>query len=264
MPRRRPDPAGGDRRHRDDAPFWLAVAAAAVTVVLTGTAFWLSYQHLSEVAAAHSLRGAKVRSWAWPATVDLFIVVGELLILRASLLGRLDWWAVGLTVAGSGGSVVLNVAGVGADAGPLDYLVAAIPPLAALLAFGALMRQLHEHLTAPAADTPPDTDVPAESPAPDTETTIDPTSYTNPAEAVIRPLYDQFGTRPTTAQMRTAMAAAGIRPAASTARDARRRIEQREPHLAPRPELAPRRQARPVRELPPGSTPQPQPHDFSS
>ncbi|MFJ2722414.1 DUF2637 domain-containing protein [Streptomyces sp. NPDC087437] len=122
-----------------------------MSVILTAAAFWLSYFHLHDVADGHGLQGATERAWAWPATIDLFIIVGELLILRASLRHTVDWWAIGLTVAGSGGSIALNVAGVGMDAAPLDYVVAAVPPVAALLAFGALMRQVHEHLAMRAA-----------------------------------------------------------------------------------------------------------------
>ena len=124
----------------------LAVAAGLVIIALTAAAFWLSYAHLAEVALAHGMRGKEVRAWAWPATLDLFIVAGELLMLRAALAGRVDWWAIGLTVAGSGGSIALNVAGVGSHAELLDYVVAAVPPTAALLAFGALMRQIHQAL----------------------------------------------------------------------------------------------------------------------
>ncbi|WP_455360002.1 DUF2637 domain-containing protein [Streptomyces sp. SYSU K21746] len=122
----------------------LAAGAAAVTVALTGTAFWLSYEHLHDVAAANGLSG--LRAWAWPGTVDLFIVAGELLILRAALRGRFDWFAYLLAGAGSLASIALNVAGVGWGAEPLEYVVAAVPPVAALLAFGALMRQVHEAL----------------------------------------------------------------------------------------------------------------------
>ncbi|MCF3104505.1 DUF2637 domain-containing protein [Streptomyces roseoverticillatus] len=124
----------------------ITVLASGLTMVLTAIAFWLSYEHLQGVAAGHGLRQATARSWAWPATVDLFIVVGELLILRASLTRRVDLWAISLATAGSGGSIALNVAGVGAGAVPLDYVVAAVPPVAALLAFGALMRQVHAYL----------------------------------------------------------------------------------------------------------------------
>ncbi|MFD5272266.1 DUF2637 domain-containing protein [Streptomyces sp. NPDC058335] len=131
----------------------ITVIAAVLTVLLTAVAFWLSYEHLQEVAAAHGMASAVARSWAWPATVDLFIVIGELLILRASLAHKVDWWAIGLVTAGDGASIALNVAGVGKDANALNYVVAAVPPVAALLAFGALMRQVHAYL-ARRASTP--------------------------------------------------------------------------------------------------------------
>lgn len=124
----------------------LAIAAGLVIVALTAAAFWLSYAHLAEVALAHGMRDKEVRAWAWPATLDLFIVAGELLMLRAAIAGRVDWWAIALTVVGSVSSIALNVAGVGTAAQPLDHVVAAVPPTAALLAFGALMRQIHQAL----------------------------------------------------------------------------------------------------------------------
>lgn len=126
----------------------LAVVAAVASIILTMAAFWLSYEHLHDVASRYGLGHSAVRSWAWPATVDLFILIGEVLILRASLRRTVDPWAIGLTVVGSGGSIALNVAGVGSHAQPMDYVVAAVPPIAALLAFGALMRQLHGALAA--------------------------------------------------------------------------------------------------------------------
>lgn len=121
----------------------LTVAAGVVIVVLTGAAFWLSYAHLHDVAATYGLGGSPERAWAWPATLDLFIVAGEVLMLVAALNGKRDPWAIGLTVTGSVGSIALNVLGVGGGADPLEYVVAAVPPAAALLAFGALMRQVH-------------------------------------------------------------------------------------------------------------------------
>jgi hypothetical protein len=130
----------------------LATIAAVASIALTGAAFWLSYEHLHDVAHGHGLTD-QARAWAWPATVDLFIVIGEVLMLRAALAGRTDRWAIFLTVAGSAGSIGLNVAGVGAAADSMDYVVAAVPPVAALLAFGAIMRQLHGALTR-SASTP--------------------------------------------------------------------------------------------------------------
>ncbi|MFD5105703.1 DUF2637 domain-containing protein [Streptomyces cinereoruber] len=129
----------------------LAIGAGVVIIALTGAAFWLSYAHLAEVALGHGLGQAPARAWAWPATLDLFIVAGELLMLRAALAKRVDGWAIALTAVGSVGSIVLNVAGVTGTRDPgmvpvLDYVVAAVPPTAALLAFGALMRQIHQAL----------------------------------------------------------------------------------------------------------------------
>ncbi|WP_406143267.1 DUF2637 domain-containing protein [Streptomyces anulatus] len=129
----------------------LAAGAAVVTVLLTGAAFWLSYEHLHDVADTNGLDGE--RAWVWPATVDLFIIAGELLMLRAAIRNRIDGWAIALAATGSLGSIALNVAGVGDGAQPMEYVVAAVPPTAALVAFGALMRQVHEALaTARPAD----------------------------------------------------------------------------------------------------------------
>lgn len=122
----------------------LGAGATVVTVLLTGAAFWLSYEHLHDVADGNGLDGE--RAWVWPATVDLFIIAGELLMLRAALRNRIDGWAIALAATGSLGSIALNVAGVGDGARPMEYVVAAVPPVAALLAFGALMRQVHEAL----------------------------------------------------------------------------------------------------------------------
>lgn len=129
------------------------IAAGLVIVALTGVAFWLSYAHLADVAGAHGLGHSAERQWAWPATLDAFIIAGELLMLRAGLRGQRDWCAVGLTVAGSLGSIGLNVAGVGTGAAFLDYVVAAVPPAAALLAFGALMRQIRGLVAEPTTQT---------------------------------------------------------------------------------------------------------------
>ncbi|MFK0182328.1 DUF2637 domain-containing protein [Streptomyces xanthochromogenes] len=245
----------------------ITVVAAALTVILTGIAFWLSYEHLQEVSGRHGLVDGSARSWAWPATVDLFIVIGELLILRASLAKGIDGWAIALATTGSLGSIALNVTGVGADARPLDYVVAAVPPIAALLAFGALMRQVHTYL-ARRALTPPLTGVdpaltpvnatverddirateaalptaPARPELPPSEgavnhpsTAVDlcpPVIYTNRNDQLIRALYGMSFVRPSTRQMTEAMSDAGLGGSESTARTARGRVETTEPYLA--------------------------------
>jgi hypothetical protein len=143
----------------------LAVIAAIASIGLTAAAFWLSYEHLHDVAHAHGLADA-ARSWAWPATVDLFILIGEVLMLRGSLAGRIDPWSIVLTSIGSTGSIALNVAGVGTHADVMDYVVAAVPPVAALLAFGALMRQIHGALAGRvAAEGEATEEVPLSAPA---------------------------------------------------------------------------------------------------
>lgn len=136
---------------RESAERVSLAAAGVVITVLTVAAFWLSYAHLAGVARTNGLGVSEARTWAWPATLDLFIVAGELLMLRAGFRRERDWWAYGLTVAGSVGSIGLNVAGVGGHAAFLAYLVAAVPPTAALLAFGALMRQVHGLVATPVA-----------------------------------------------------------------------------------------------------------------
>ncbi|WP_420706177.1 DUF2637 domain-containing protein [Streptomyces sp. NRRL B-24484] len=250
----RPDAVTAASSTPDEAPAVAALAALAafVTIALTATAFWLSYEHLHDVAARYGLQAAEARAWAWPATVDLFIVAGEVLILRASLLRRVDPWAIALTAAGSLGSIALNVAGVGTGARPLDYVVAAVPPIAALLAFGALMRQVHDRIaalaTAPAtapsapddedpvylsspADEQPQADEPATEPAEDDEQPAERPTYELPIDELIRCLYDIHQGRPTTGQMTAAMSEAGLGDAPSTARASRARIEAREPRL---------------------------------
>lgn len=122
--------------------------AGAVIVILTIGAFWLSYAHLHGVAADNGLAGSPARAWAWPACLDAFIIAGELLLLHNAVRkDDQDWWAITATVAGSVGSIALNVSGV-QDTGVrhvLPYLVAAVPPSAALLGFGLLMRQVHRY-----------------------------------------------------------------------------------------------------------------------
>ena len=182
----------------------LATAAGCVIIALTVAAFWLSYAHLAEVATAHGLGAAAERAWAWPATLDLFIVAGELLMLRAALTKCVDPWAIGLTVVGSGGSIALNVAGVGAAADPLNYVVAAVPPTAALLAFGALMRQVHQALAGRAEVTedaaPVTTEVTIERGAPVPVPVVTRPVIALPAAS---PMWDEFTTSKATTAVAT-------------------------------------------------------------
>lgn len=153
------------------------VAAGIVIIVLTAGAFWLSYAHLAGIAGQHGLASSPMRRWAWPATLDAFIIAGELLMLRASLRRVTDWWAVGVTVIGSAGSIVLNVAGVSGTGNPravplLDYVVAAVPPAAAMVAFAVLMRQVHQLVERPVSH--PDS-ASVQVPEPSAATSVRPT-----------------------------------------------------------------------------------------
>lgn len=184
----------------------LASGAAAVTVALTATAFWLSYEHLHDVADDNGLEGA--RAWAWPGTVDMFIVAGELLILRAALRGRFDWFAYLLAGVGSLGSIALNVAGVGWGASPLEYVVAAVPPVAALLAFAAVMRQVHERLAGHAEE--PEVTAPVTAPVTVERIKVEPLKVATPPVIELpasSPLWDEFLTTDATSKMTAAVPA---------------------------------------------------------
>ena len=133
---------------------------AVTTVAATVTGFWLSYAGLHSFALRSGLHGAE--AWAWPASVDLFIMVGELGLTVSAIRHIKDPLAWGYLLAGFGPSVVFNVLHVAAVTPAWGrYAVAAVPPVAAMLALAALMRQVfrlavEEHLTtAPAPGTAP-------------------------------------------------------------------------------------------------------------
>ncbi|MEV1079897.1 DUF2637 domain-containing protein [Streptomyces sp. NPDC050211] len=219
----------------------LAITAAGLIFLLTGVSLWLSYEHLHDVGARHGFADDPIRAWAWPATLDLFYAAGEVLILRAALARRVDWWAISLVVFGAGGSIALNIAGVGPGAEPLDYVVAAVPPVASLLAFGALMNQLYR-LLVPAQDVTPvvtperPATAPVMPPAPAAPPAPKPITYSDPRCAAVRPLYDN-GTRPGTKAMRTAIIAAGFADLSDGVirGQLRAEVERHEPHLAQLP-----------------------------
>ncbi|MFJ4918126.1 DUF2637 domain-containing protein [Streptomyces sp. NPDC088726] len=257
-------PSGGGTRSQ--TILRLAVLAALLTIGLTAVTFWLSYEALHTLASANGLHGE--RAWAWPATIDAFIVIGEVLILRASLLRRVDWLAVFLTASGSVGSIVLNVASAG-EVDRMTQVVHAVPPCAALLIFTALMRQIYRALSTPAVapsasvDTVEKTPVvarvapveqaPVLPPKPQQAPQLPPAEEQHPAPIVyrdprctaIRPLYNNK-TRPGTTAMRDALLAAGYgRVGDSTIRGIiRAEVEEHEPVLATYPPaLAPARTA---------------------
>jgi hypothetical protein len=133
----------------------LAAAVAAATVV----GFWLSYAGLHDFATRNGLAGAE--AWAWPGSCDLFILAGELGITISAIRHRKDLAAWGYLVIGFGASVAFNVLHV--LPGVLTwgkYAVAAVPPVAAMLALAALMRQVYR-LAIEADAAPPEPVKPA-------------------------------------------------------------------------------------------------------
>jgi len=115
---------------------------AVVTVVATGIGFWLSYAGLHSFAVRAGVTGAE--AWAWPSSVDLFILAGELGITISTLRdGRYDWRAWVYFGAGCGPSVTFNILHASAQLPEWTrYAVGATPPVAAVLALAALMTQV--------------------------------------------------------------------------------------------------------------------------
>jgi hypothetical protein len=132
----------------------MVVATAAATAV----GFWLSYDGLHAFALHARLRGAE--AWAWPGSVDLFILAGESGVTLAALRRQTDRAAWVYLAIGFAASVCANILQV--DTAALAwtrYAVAATPPIAAMLALAALLRQVYrsaEHRTTPepAAEIP--------------------------------------------------------------------------------------------------------------
>jgi hypothetical protein len=134
------------------------VIAAMVVAVTAATAvgFWLSYGGLHDFAVtAGGLTGPE--AWAWPASVDLFIVAGEAGVTISALRHRRDLMAWGYLLVGFAASVTGNVLHVHPGYLPwAKYAVAAVPPVAAMLALAALLRHVYRlALDAHLATAPP-------------------------------------------------------------------------------------------------------------
>lgn len=117
---------------------FMAFATVAATIV----GFTLSYAGLHEFAERAGLRGPE--AWMWPSSVDLFIAVGELGITVAAVSRKRDPLAWVYLLAGFLPSVAFNVLHVAEfTVWWARYAVAAVPPVAAMLALAALMRQVY-------------------------------------------------------------------------------------------------------------------------
>jgi hypothetical protein len=140
-------------------------ALAAATIAATVVGFWLSYAGLHSFAVRSGLRGPE--AWAWPASVDLFILAGELGVTISAIRRQRDPLAWCYLLAGFGPSVAFNVLHVATVTPPWGrYAVAAVPPVAAMLALAALMRQVFKlAVDAHLAITPAAGKAPAAAPA---------------------------------------------------------------------------------------------------
>ena len=108
----------------------LIISVIAATIV----GFWLSYAGLHAFAFRAGLRGPE--AWAWPASVDLFILAGELGVTISAVRGKTDRIAWAYLIGGAALSVLFNIVHVWLH--PVwwgRYAVAAIPPIAAMLAW---------------------------------------------------------------------------------------------------------------------------------
>ncbi len=134
----------------------------AATAIATAVGFWLSYAGLHDFALRAGLHGPE--AWAWPASVDLFILAGEAGVTISALRRAEDWQAWAYLAIGFAASVTANVLHV--DPAALHwirYAVAAVPPVAAMLALAALLRQVYRLAedSAPGTDAQPATPLPA-------------------------------------------------------------------------------------------------------
>lgn len=114
----------------------------AATATATAVGFWLSYAGLHSFALRAGLHGAE--AWAWPGSVDLFILAGEAGVTISALRRHQDKAAWLYLAIGFAASVTANVLHV--DPSALHwtrYAVAAVPPVAAMLALAALLRQVY-------------------------------------------------------------------------------------------------------------------------
>jgi Protein of unknown function (DUF2637) len=118
-----------------------AVTTAGVAALAVG-AFLLSYDALHQLARTSHV--PPVLAWLWPLIVDGFILVASLAVLDAIHTGQRARYPWLLVLAFSALSVTFNVLHAPHDL--VARLVSAIPPLALVLSFELLMRQIHHRL----------------------------------------------------------------------------------------------------------------------
>ncbi len=107
--------------------------------------FAMSYEAPNALARDNGVSAGL--AWLWPLVVDGFIVVASMSVVRAVIECRRTWHPWALLLLFSTISVAGNVAH-GPPTG-LGRLVAAVPPVALVLAFDLLMRQVQLTLRPP-------------------------------------------------------------------------------------------------------------------
>jgi Protein of unknown function (DUF2637) len=152
-------------------------AVALIVTAATAVALSESYRSLYLWALHHGVPGRW--AFAWPATVDSFVVVGELALFIGLIdgwSGRYRAWAWLVTFGGLAVSVAGNIGHVG-PAPWADRLTAAVPPIAAFVALtvalGVLKRVAALAVTSAAILAAKETEVTEEATAQDQTPAVD-------------------------------------------------------------------------------------------
>jgi len=131
---------------------WIRRGTTLGVIGLAVAGFAMSYGALHGLALEEGVPSRL--AWLWPLVVDGFIVVASLAVLHAVLEHRSTVYPWALVLGFSAVSVTFNV--LHAAATPVARLVAAVPPLALVLSFELLMRQVRTALEVKLAHaTPP-------------------------------------------------------------------------------------------------------------
>lgn len=118
-------------------------ASLILVGLLAVAAFVLSYTALKDLAQINGIPHSL--AWIWPLTIDGFLAVATLSVLRNSLLGERAWFQWALVILFTGASVVFNVIHAGGDV--LTMVVGAVPPVALALALELTMGQLKSEVS---------------------------------------------------------------------------------------------------------------------
>lgn len=115
---------------------------AVLVTILFGTAFFLSFQAVSDLAYANGI----THSYLYPILLDGFIVTAAMFRLRNSLRGETTWIDVPLILLATVISVAFNV--LHAPQALLAQFMAGLIPVALFTSFELLMWMVEKDLTA--------------------------------------------------------------------------------------------------------------------